>query len=237
MGESKKTEKAVVLLSGGMDSATALAIARSEGFECYALSFDYGQKCHEELHAAAFLASTMGVARHFVIPIGLDRYGGSALTDARPVPAAGSARTAFGIPETYVPARNTVFIAFALGWAETLAAHTIFIGANSVDYSGYPDCRPEYITAWNGLAKLATAEGASGGRPVEIRAPLMQMSKAEIIKKGLALGVDYAATVSCYAPAPGGLACGVCDSCSLRLKAFAEIGQPDPAVYAAPRKV
>ena len=223
-------EKVVVLLSGGMDSATALAMARNEGFECYALSFDYGQKCREELHAAAFLASSMGAVRHFVIPIGLDRYGGSALTDERPVPRSGEARTEFGIPETYVPARNTVFIAFALGWAETLGAHTVFIGANSVDYSGYPDCRPEYIAAWNQLARLATAEGASGGRPVEIRAPLMHLSKAQIIRTGRALGVDYGMTVSCYAPQDG-LACGKCDSCVLRLKAFAEAGFPDPAPY------
>lgn len=224
-------EKAVVLLSGGMDSATVLAMARREGYACYALSFDYGQHCRQELAAAARVAAALGVVKHLVVPVGLDRLGGSALTGDRPVPRAGEAVRTHGVPETYVPARNTVFIAVALGWAEVLGAHAVFIGANAVDYSGYPDCRPEYIEAWNRLARLAVAQGAAGGRQIEILAPLMRMSKSDIVRKGLELGVDYSPTMSCYEPDADGLACGRCDSCALRLKAFADAGLTDPAAY------
>ena len=225
-------EPAVVLLSGGLDSATVLAMAAEQGYRLHALSFDYGQHCRTELHAAAQLARAAGAA-HLVLPLSLGEIGGSALTEDRPVPAAGQAAMHFGIPETYVPARNTVFLAVALGWAEGLGAHSIFIGANSLDYSGYPDCRPEYIEAFNRLAALATAEGAAGGRPVTVEAPLLHMSKAEIIKEGLRLGVDFSLTVSCYQPSPDSFPCGTCESCVLRLKGFADAGLSDPLRYAS----
>jgi len=229
--ESSNREPAVVLLSGGLDSATVLAMAVEQGYAVHALSFDYGQHCRTELDAAARLARAAGAPQHLVLPLSLDEIGGSALTEDRPVPAADAAALNFGIPETYVPARNTVFLAVALGWAEVLGAHTIFIGANSLDYSGYPDCRPEYLEAFNRLAALATAEGSAGGRPVTVEAPLMHMSKAEIIKEGLRLGVDFSLTVSCYQPSPDNLACGSCESCTLRLKGFADAGINDPIEY------
>lgn len=228
--EPNHDDPAVVLLSGGLDSATALAIAIARGHAVHALTFDYGQHCRTELQAAARLARTVGAA-HKVLPLSLGEIGGSALTENRPVPAAGQAETRFGIPETYVPARNTVFLAVALGWAEVLGAHSIFIGANSLDYSGYPDCRPEYLEAFNRLAALATAEGAGGGRPVVVHAPLMHMSKAEIINQGVRLGVDFSLTVSCYQPSTNGAPCGTCESCVLRLRGFADADLPDPLPY------
>lgn len=219
----------MVLLSGGLDSATVLAIAVDRGHAVYTLTFDYGQHCQTELQAAARLARAAG-AEHKVLPLSLDKIGGSALTEDRPVPAAGQAALNFGIPETYVPARNTVFLAIALGWAEVLGAYSIFIGANSLDYSGYPDCRPEYLEAFNRLAALATAQGAGGGRPVTVEAPLMHMSKAQIIKEGMRLGVDYSLTVSCYQPTPAGHPCGACESCVLRQRGFADADLADPSV-------
>lgn len=220
-----------MLVSGGLDSGTMLALADSQGYEVYCLSFDYGQHSRSEIAAAKRLAERYRVADHRVIPVGLDRIGGSALLGFEKVPAAGQAKTHFGIPETYVPARNTVFLSLGLGWAEVLGAYHVFIGANAVDYSGYPDCRPEYIDAYNQLARLAVAEGSGGGRPIRIEAPLMQMTKGEIVALGLRLGLDYALTVSCYDATADGLACGVCDSCSLRLKGFADAGSRDPAKY------
>lgn len=225
-------EKAVVLLSGGLDSATALAFAINKGFECYALSMDYGQHCRHELEAAALVAKALGAAQHRTISIGLDQFGGSALTDDRPVPRADEASRTHGVPETYVPARNTVLLSLALGWAEVLGAYSVFIGANSLDYSGYPDCRPEFIEAFNALAATAVAEGASGGRAIVVQAPLMDLSKAEIILMGMTMGMDYSLTVSCYEPTPEGLACGECESCVLRRKGFAESGYRDPVPYA-----
>jgi 7-cyano-7-deazaguanine synthase len=230
--ENRDRERAVVLLSGGMDSATVLAYATSKGFECYTLSVNYGQHCQRELEAARKLADRFSVARHMEIPIGLDRFGGSALVENRPIPKADEAAREFGVPETYVPARNTVFLSLALGWAEVLKAYTIFIGANSIDYSGYPDCRPEYVEAFNRMAATAVAEGSSGGRSIRVEAPLMDLSKAEIIMMGRALGLDYGLTVSCYQPTPDGLACGECESCLLRLRGFAEAGCEDPLPYA-----
>lgn len=220
-------KKAVVLLSGGLDSATVLAIAKTEGYACYALSFDYGQRHGAELAAAERVADVLGVEDRKRIHIGLDSIGGSALTDARiavpdhPQP---------GIPVTYVPARNTVFLSFALGWAEVLGAADIFIGVNAVDYSGYPDCRPEFIAAFQRLAQLATKAGVEGA-DLRVHTPLIQLSKAEIIQKGTALGVDYALTVSCYAADPEGRACGVCDACRLRAAGFAAAGLADPTRY------
>lgn len=232
---SRRREKAVVLLSGGLDSATLLAMAANQGYELYTLSFDYGQRARVELDAARGLSEVAGAVKHQVLRIGLDQTGGSALVGDKPVPAAGKAAMRHGVPETYVPARNTVFLSFALGWAEVLDATTIFIGANSMDYSGYPDCRPEYIEAFNRLAALATAQGAAGGRPVEVKTPLMYLTKAQIIKVGLELGVNYAMTVSCYDPATDGAACGRCESCVIRLKGFGEIGQKDPVIYQTDR--
>jgi 7-cyano-7-deazaguanine synthase len=223
-------KKAVVLLSGGLDSSTILAIARAEGYECHALSFDYGQRHGAELLAAHRVAEFFGVKEHKLVRIGLDAIGGSALTDeAIAVPD----HPQEGIPVTYVPARNTVFLAFALGWAEVLNSTDIFIGVNAVDYSGYPDCRPEYIAAFQALAKLATKAGVEGAE-FRIHAPLVRLSKAEIIRRGVELGVDYALTVSCYSADPQGRACGVCDACRLRAAGFAAAGIPDPTRYVDP---
>jgi 7-cyano-7-deazaguanine synthase len=224
-------ERAIVLLSGGLDSATVLAHAVRAGYEVYALSVDYGQHAVRELDAARALCRAWPVVEHKVVRIGLHQLGGSALVEDRPVPAAGEAQLRHGIPETYVPARNTVLLSLALGWAEVVGAYTLFIGANSLDYSGYPDCRPEYIEAFNALARLAVAEGSAGGRPIRVEAPLMHMSKAEIVRRGLELGLDYGMTVSCYEPAADGRACGRCESCVLRLKGFAEAGATDPVPY------
>ncbi len=227
--------KAVVALSGGLDSATTLAIARSEGFECYALTFRYGQRHEVELQAARRVAAALGVAQHIMVDIDLRQMGGSALTAAIDVPKGRSVEemTAGGIPVTYVPARNTIFLAFALGWAEVLAAQHIFVGINALDYSGYPDCRPEYLEAFQRLAQLATKSAVEGGS-VTIHAPLLHWTKAEIIRRGLSLGVDYGLTRSCYDPSPDGLACGQCDACLLRLRAFAENHLRDPAPYQTP---
>jgi 7-cyano-7-deazaguanine synthase len=230
--------RAVVLLSGGLDSATTLAIARSEGFECYALSFRYGQRHQVETEAAAIIAKHLDAARHVVADIDLRQFGGSALTDQIEVPKDRSAeKIGRGIPITYVPARNTIFLSFALAWAEVLGANDIFIGVNAIDYSGYPDCRPEYIEAYEKMANLATKAGVEGKMRLRIHTPLIQLSKAQIIEKGLALGVDYSLTRSCYDPDHQGRACGRCDSCQLRLKGFREAGQTDPAPYqpSAPR--
>ena len=219
--------KAVVLLSGGLDSVTTLALAREQGFDCYALSLDYGQRHTAELAAARRLAAAANVRAHKVIHIGLDAVGGSALTDAS---IAVPELPAEGIPVTYVPARNTVFLALALGWAEVLGAWDLFIGVNAVDYSGYPDCRPEFIAAFEQLACLATKGGVEGGA-YHVHAPLINLSKAEIIREGLRLGVDYALTVSCYSADDTGRACGVCDACRLRAAGFRDAGVPDPTRY------
>lgn len=221
------TKKAVILLSGGLDSVTALAMAREQGFSCYALSLDYGQRHDAELDAARRLAGRMAVVEHKVVRISLDVIGGSALTDdSIAVPDA----PVDGIPVTYVPARNTVFLSLALGWAEVLGAWDIFIGVNAVDYSGYPDCRPEYIEAFERLAQLATRGGVEGGRFC-VQAPLIHMSKAEIIREGTRLGVPYADTVSCYSADGEGRACGRCDACRLRAAGFREAGIDDPTRY------
>ena len=220
-------KKAVVLLSGGLDSATALAIAREQGFDCYALSMDYGQRHRTELDAAHRVATAAGVAEHRIIPIALDAFGGSALTDpAIDVPEQGGQ----GIPVTYVPARNTIFLALALGWAEVLQARDIFLGVNAVDYSGYPDCRPAFVSAFEQLANLATKAGVEGER-FHIRAPLIDLTKAQIIREGVRLGVDYGLTVSCYQADAEGRACGACDSCRLRAQGFRDAGIEDPTRY------
>ncbi|MFN8650700.1 MAG: 7-cyano-7-deazaguanine synthase QueC [Gemmatimonadales bacterium] len=223
---------AVVLLSGGLDSATTLAIARRDGFTPHALSFRYGQRHAVELEAAANVARQLGAAAHAVIDIDLRRFGGSALTADIPVPKGRSTEEMSGsIPVTYVPARNTIFLSYALAWAEVLGAHDIFIGVNALDYSGYPDCRPEYIAAFERMANLATRAGVEDSTRLTIHAPLIQLSKREIIATGLALGVDYSLTRSCYDPAPDGAACGACDSCLLRLKGFRDNEIADPAPY------
>jgi 7-cyano-7-deazaguanine synthase len=224
--------KAVVLLSGGVDSATALAIARREGFDLYALTFRYGQRHAIEIEAARRVAEACGVTRHEIVEFDLRRFGGSALTDDIAVPKDRSP-DAMGreIPATYVPARNTIFLSFALAWAEVVAASDIFIGVNALDYSGYPDCRPEYIAAFETLANLATKAGVEGHQRLRIHTPLIALSKQEIIRTGLALGVDYSLTASCYDPSPAGEACGRCDACVLRLKGFAEAGVRDPTRY------
>ena len=219
--------RAVVLLSGGLDSATALAIARDQGYACYALSMAYGQRHAAELTAASRIAQAHQVIDHKVVNIGLDAFGGSALTDAE---IAVPEQMEEGIPVTYVPARNTVFLSLALGWAEVLGAHDIFIGVNAVDYSGYPDCRPQFIEAFEKLAGLATKEGVEG-RPFKIHTPLIDLTKAEIIRRGSELGVDYGLTVSCYQADEQGRACGVCDSCRLRARGFADAGVDDPTPY------
>ena len=221
------TRKAVILLSGGLDSATILRLAKQQGYACYALSFDYGQRHNAELNAARRIAEEAGVLEHKLVRIGLDAIGGSALTDNRiDVPN----RLQPGIPVTYVPARNTVFLAFALGWAEVLGALDIFIGVNAVDYSGYPDCRPEYIRAFQHLADLATKVGVEGGH-FAIHTPLIELSKADIIRTGMGLGVDYSRTVSCYSASEDGKACGVCDACRLRAEGFKAAGVVDPTPY------
>jgi 7-cyano-7-deazaguanine synthase len=222
--------RAVVLLSGGLDSATVLADARARGFRCYAVSFDYGQRHRSELDAARRVATALGAVEHRVMRIDTAGMGGSALTDASlAVPETPTA----GIPVTYVPARNTIFLALALGWAEVLGAHDLFIGVNAVDYSGYPDCRPEFIAAFQQLANLATRAGVEG-EPIQVHAPLIALSKAEIIRHGMALGVDYSLTVSCYQADARGAACGRCDSCRLRREGFAAASLPDPTPYASP---
>ncbi|MFN3716579.1 MAG: 7-cyano-7-deazaguanine synthase QueC [Thiobacillus sp.] len=221
------TRRAIVLLSGGLDSATVLAIARDAGFACHALSLDYGQRHKAELAAAVRVAERLGAAEHRVMRLGLGDLGGSALTDdAIAVPESPTE----GIPVTYVPARNTVMLALALAWAEVLGARDIFIGVNAVDYSGYPDCRPEFISAFEKTANLATRAGVEGAA-LRIHAPLQTLSKAEIIQRGTLLGVDYAATVSCYQADSAGRACGVCDACRLRRQGFAQAGVPDPTPY------
>jgi 7-cyano-7-deazaguanine synthase len=224
MGEQ---ERAVILASGGLDSTTVLAIAQSQGLECYTLSFDYGQRHRSELVAADRVSREMQAAAHKVVHLNLDSIGGSALTDtAIAVPE----KETEGIPVTYVPARNTVFLSIALGWAEVLEAQHIFIGVNAVDYSGYPDCRPEYIHAYEQMANLATKAGVEG-KPLAIQTPLMEMSKGEIIEAGLRLGVNYSLTVSCYQATEDGLACGLCDSCRLRRQGFLDARVADPTRY------
>lgn len=226
--QSVVTEKrAVILLSGGLDSATVVAMARAEGYRCYTMSFDYGQRHRAELDAAARIARDLGVIDHKVIGLNLDGIGGSALTDSSiDVPEAPSE----GIPVTYVPARNTVFLSLALGWAEVLDAQDIFIGVNAVDYSGYPDCRPEFVEAFEVMANLATKAGVEG-KPFSIKAPLQNLSKAQIVQAGIQLGVDYSLTVSCYQADDQGRACGKCDSCRLRADGFAAAGIKDPTRY------
>lgn len=226
---------AVVLLSGGLDSATMLAVAVEDGFECHALSFRYGQRHSVELDAAGLLADRLGAARHVVVDVDLSAIGGSALTDEIEVPKHDSLHQLdAGVPVTYVPARNTVFLAVALGMAEVLGSTDIFIGVNAVDYSGYPDCRPEFIDAFVALADVATAASVEGGARMAVHAPLMELSKAEIIALGTRLGVDYSLTVSCYDPDGDGRACGRCDSCLLRHQGFTDAGLEDPTRYADP---
>jgi len=225
-------EKAVVLLSGGLDSATTLAIARSQGYEISAISFRYGQRHSIELESAGRVAHSMRVKEHLTINLDMRAIGGSALTDQIAVPKQRNAdEISSGIPVTYVPARNTIFLSFALAWAEVLGAKDIFIGVNALDYSGYPDCRAEYIEAFEKMAALATKAGVEGRMPLKIHTPLIAMSKAEIIRTGLELGVDYSLTHSCYDPGVEGMSCGACDSCLLRLKGFAEAGATDPLRY------
>jgi 7-cyano-7-deazaguanine synthase len=226
-------KKAVVLLSGGLDSTTVLAIAKSAGHAVYAMSFRYGQRHAIELLSARRVAQALGVEKHLIVDIDLRAIGGSALTDNIAVPKERSNEAMnSGIPITYVPARNTVFLSFALAWAETLSAADIFIGVNALDYSGYPDCRPEYIEAYERMANLATRAGVEGTLKLKIHTPLISMTKAQIIQSGLELGVDYSLTHSCYDPTAEGYACGQCDSCLLRLKGFAEAGVQDPLPYA-----
>jgi len=223
--------RAVVLLSGGLDSATALAMAKADGFVPYALSFRYGQRHSVELDRARTIARTAGVADHVIAEIDLRTFGGSALTADVDVPKHDQVdELDAGIPITYVPARNTIFLSFALGWAEVLGAQDIFIGVNALDYSGYPDCRPEYIAAFETMANLATRAGVEGAK-LTIHTPLIDLTKAEIIRRGVALGVDYGDTISCYDPDPSGLSCGHCDSCLLRRKGFLEAGMDDPTPY------
>ena len=228
----------VVLLSGGLDSTTTLAIAKAEGFTTYALSFRYGQRHEAEIQAARKVAAQLGVAQHVVAEIDLRAVGGSALTAEIEVPKGRALdKMGEGIPVTYVPARNTIFLSFALAFAEVLGAFDIFIGVNALDYSGYPDCRPEYIEAYERMANLATKAGVEGRTKVTVHTPLIALSKADIIRRGLELGVDYSITRSCYDPSLDGESCGQCDSCQLRLKGFAEVGTPDPAPYQAGREV
>lgn len=220
-------KKAVILCSGGLDSTTVIAIAKSQGFDCYTLSFDYGQRHKVELHAAKVISEHMGVVEHKVVSLDLGSIGGSALTDDRiSVPEVQTS----GIPVTYVPARNTVFLSIALGWAEVLGAQAMFIGVNAVDYSGYPDCRPEYLDAYARMAALATRSGVEG-MPIKLEAPLLDLSKSEIIQQGITLGVNYALTVSCYQANDKGEACGKCDSCRLRKEGFIQAGVTDPTLY------
>lgn len=221
---------AVVLLSGGLDSATCLAIARSAGFACHCLSVDYGQRHAAELAAAARVAQALGAAEHRVVHLDIGQFGGSALTDASIAVPTGGVQP--GIPVTYVPARNTIMLSLALGWAEILGAQDIFVGVNAVDYSGYPDCRPAFIAAFEAMANLATKAGVEG-HALKIHAPLIDLAKADIIRRGAALGVDYALTVSCYQADEAGRACGLCDACRLRRDGFAAAGLPDPTPYRA----
>lgn len=223
-----ENRKAVVLLSGGLDSATCLAIAKSAGFACHCLSVDYGQRHAAELAAAARVAAALGAAEHRVIHLDMAQFGGSALTD--PGIAVPTAGVQPGIPVTYVPARNTIMLSLALGWAEILGARDLFVGVNAVDYSGYPDCRPEFIRAFEALANLATKAGVEG-HALKVHAPLIDLSKADIVRRGSALGIDYALTVSCYQADEAGRACGLCDACRLRRDGFAAAGLPDPTTY------
>ena len=236
---SSAAAPAVLLLSGGLDSTTVLAIAQHEGFAVHALSFSYGQRHAAEIEAARRIARTAGVVQHRVIDIDLTVFGGSALTAATPVPKdrdlSDLSPHGTEIPVTYVPARNTIFLSYALAFAEVVGATDIFIGVNALDYSGYPDCRPEYIRAFEDMANLATRAGVEGNTRLAIRTPLISLTKAAIIRLGTSLGVDYSATTSCYDPENNGDACGRCDACQLRLKGFAEAGLEDPVVYAAPR--
>src|SRR5438067_937866 len=228
--------RAVVLLSSGLDSTTTLAIARAEGYEVHALTFRYGQRHEVEVAAAERVAAHFRVARHVIVPIDLRVFGGSALTSDTPVPKDRSADAmAHGIPITYVPARNTIFLSFALAFAEVLDSGHIFLGVNVLDYSGYPDCRPEYIAAFEKMANLATKAGVEGRQRMTLHTPLIELTKVQIIARGHELGVDYSLTSSCYDPGPGGVACGRCDSCLLRLKGFAVAGLRDPVAYAADR--
>ena len=230
--ESSTPRRAVVLLSGGLDSATCLAIAQNAGFDCYCLSLDYGQRHSTELDAATRVAKALGAKEHRVLRLDLAAFGGSALTDRNievPIEGVGS-----GIPVTYVPARNTIMLSLALAWAEVLESRDIFVGVNAVDYSGYPDCRPEFVAAFENLANLATKAGVEGNR-MTIHAPLIDLTKAEIIRQGSALGVDYGITISCYQADDQGRACGVCDSCRLRQEGFAAAGVADPTPYANPK--
>jgi 7-cyano-7-deazaguanine synthase len=226
------TKKAVVLSSGGIDSTTVMAMAKHEGFKIFSLSFFYGQRHAFELEAAQKVANAIGVTEHLVINIDLKQIGGSSLTDDMDVPKdRDEQEMSREIPATYVPARNTIFLSFALAWAEVLKSSDIFIGVNAIDYSGYPDCRPEYIDAFEKMANLATKAGVEGTTKIKIRTPLIRLTKAEIIQKGIELGVDYALTHSCYDPSSQGLACGRCDSCQLRKKGFKEAGVSDPTRY------
>ena len=227
-----KKAKAVVLLSGGLDSTTVLALAREQGYESYALTLRYGQRHDVEIEAAKKIAELMGVARHAVLDIDLRAFGGSALTDETPIPKGRSdAEMGTGIPVTYVPARNTIFLSLALAWAEVLGAFDIFIGVNALDYSGYPDCRPEFIETFERLAGLATKAGVEAEQNFTIHTPLIDLSKKEIIERGITLGVNYSLTRTCYDPTPDGVPCGACDACLMRLKGFREAGIEDPLVY------
>ena len=220
------------MLSGGIDSATTLAIARNEGYNTYAISFNYGQRHSFELEKAAKIAGLFKSEKHLVVNIDLRKFGGSALTDSIPVPKDRNEKDiSHGIPSTYVPARNTIFLSLSLGWAEIIEAEDIFIGVNAIDYSGYPDCRPEYIEAFQQMASIATKAGVEGKSKIKIHTPLINMSKAEIIKKGASLGVDFSLTHSCYDPISSGNPCGICDSCLLRLKGFLDAGLKDPLAY------
>jgi 7-cyano-7-deazaguanine synthase len=233
--KEKSERTAVVLLSGGLDSTTTAAMARADGFSIFALTFRYGQRHSHEIDCAIRIASAMGVKRHEIIDIDLGRLGGSALTGDIPVPKnRANAEMESGIPLTYVPARNTIFLAYALGWAEVLNANDIFIGVNAVDYSGYPDCRPEFITAFETMANLATRAAVEGQR-LTVHTPLLHLSKQQIIERGLALGVDYSLTSTCYDPSAEGIACGACDACQLRRKGFHNAGIADPVAYASNR--
>lgn len=226
--------KAVCLLSGGLDSSTCLAIARADGFKCYALSFDYGQRHRIELKAAARVAESLGAAQHIVVPIDLRVFGGSALTSDLAVPKGRSeAEMSADIPATYVPARNTVFLSIALAWAEVLGSQDIFIGVNAIDYSGYPDCRPEFVEAFTRMANLATKAGVEGRMRLSVHTPLIRLSKADIVRRASHLGLDFRLTHSCYDPDEAGRPCGLCDSCLLRMKGFAEAGIADPLDYRA----
>ena len=230
--ETSNKRKAVVLLSGGLDSTTTLAVAESEGYDLYALTFRYGQRHEAEIDAARRIAALSGVAQHVVAEIDLRAFGGSALTSDIDVPKGRAPEEmGAGIPVTYVPARNTIFLSFALAWAEVLGANDVFIGVNALDYSGYPDCRPEYIEAFQRMADLATKAGVEGTQHLVIHTPLIRWTKAQIVQKGIELGVDYSLTLTCYDPSTDGAACGECDACLLRLKGFAENGMSDPARY------